>query len=56
MRKEAALVGEAHENGLPPPVQLPESHCVIFQKFWQEMIDTCTNKALYIYIFGLYLL
>ena len=22
---------EAHENGFPPPVQLPESHCVIFQ-------------------------
>ena len=43
----------AHENGFPPPVQLPESHCVILQKFWQEMIDTCTNKALYIYIFGL---
>ena len=44
---------DAHENGFPPPVRLPESHCVIFQKFWQEMIDTCTNKRLYIYIFGL---
>ena len=44
---------EASENGFLPPVQLPESHCVIFKKFWQGMIDTCTNKGFYINIFGL---
>ena len=33
LRGEGAPAREAHENSLPPPVQLPGSSCMICQKF-----------------------
>ena len=32
----------------PFPIQLPGSHCVICQKFWQKMIDLAQTKLAYV--------
>ena len=43
-RGEGAPTWKAPENRFPPPTQLPGSHCVICQKFWQKTTDLAQTK------------
>ena len=43
-RREGVPARKAPENCFPLPLQLPGSHCVICQKFWQKTTDLAQTK------------